>query len=342
MIFSNISWIKKIEVESFQIYFAASLELQEELISHKYNVPRSKDGKIKTPIPIIYANFKGWIKQREPITIERLIPPEWLGIHSNELMWKEIMYRGRKAYIIPDEKVYVNIGLDSVGNIIFSFDVENYHLERTSIRGVNPEKWNNWVMFYISIEDGEELLSILNNIKAAKPVKYSMDIAREDLQGGKEITYYSYIAGKKDIGIPVKYYSFCLGCFPLAMKYLLVKAKENGLDPSIVSDLRLRIELDPYINTGLKVGVAKVFGKHPQIMFKLASNTPKTIRGILKPIIKGKARGKLVKCDHLINLQYIIVEGTLLYQALVKAMQYLDKLPMNKNMKESYMDHDHS
>mgnify|MGYP000560098833 CR=1 FL=1 len=78
----------------------------------------------------------------------------------------------------------------------------------------------------------------------------------------------------------------------------------------------------------MKVGVAKIEGKRPQIMFKLASDTPKQIRGILKPIIiKGKARGKLVYCSHEEKLQYIVVDGKILFKALSATMQYLNKLP---------------
>ena len=65
-------------VDTLQIYFPASLEIQEELINHGFKIPANESGKIKTPIPLIYANSRRWLKDEEPITIERLIPPEWL------------------------------------------------------------------------------------------------------------------------------------------------------------------------------------------------------------------------------------------------------------------------
>jgi hypothetical protein len=41
-----------------------------------------------------------------------------------------------------------------------------YHLERTSIRQVGPEKWSNWMMFYLNIRDmlvlAEKLLKKLS------------------------------------------------------------------------------------------------------------------------------------------------------------------------------------
>jgi hypothetical protein len=54
-----IEWVNDYPVDSLQMYFSASLELQEELIKHGFQVPRSRDSKINMPIPIIYANFQG-------------------------------------------------------------------------------------------------------------------------------------------------------------------------------------------------------------------------------------------------------------------------------------------
>jgi len=62
-------------------------------------------------------------------------------------------------------------------------------------------------------------------------------------------------------------------------------------------------------------------------MFKLASNTPMKIKGVIKDIIEGKARGKLVYCDHKDRDQYIAVKGNLLYSALMATKRYLGKLP---------------
>jgi len=66
----------------------------------------------------------------------------------------------KEAYIFPEEEVYVNIGI-SGNSIVFDLDIKGYHLERTSIRGVNPDKWTNWAMFYISLNYIDELINIL-------------------------------------------------------------------------------------------------------------------------------------------------------------------------------------
>ncbi|HWQ16754.1 MAG TPA: hypothetical protein VNL13_02865 [Sulfolobales archaeon] len=298
-----------------------------ELTNYGFKIPRSVDGKIETPIPIIYGNFKGWIKQREPITIERLIPPEWLGLKPHELGWRETEYKGKRAFHILTEEVYVDIGYGDEGNVYLKLDAKGYHLERVSIRGVNPEKWNNWAMFYINAKCYDELLELLKDLAGTSPTPIPIQVGREILQGGKEVTYYAYTPKRRDVGIPIEGFSLCLGCFSLAFTYFKAKSKENGVPPDIVDRVRFRLNYDPSINTGLKVGVAKIIGKNPQIMFKLASNTPKQIRGILRDFVKGKARGRLSYCDHRDKAQFIVINGRLLYTALSAAEQYLSKLP---------------
>ncbi len=325
----EVRWVKRYEVNSLQIYFSASLELQGELVNNGFQVPSSRDGRVKTPIPIIYSNFRGWLGKPNPITIERLIPPEWLRLDPSSLGWEKTTFRGKTAFYIPLEEVYVDVGYEENGNIHLKLDVRGYHLERTSIRGVNPEKWTNWVMFYVNADLIEELLNLLKDIvKPGILASRSLKVEREIQQGGKEVTYYAYIGDMRDVGIPVRYFSFCMGCFHRVLDYLRIKARENGLNESIVDRLRLRIEFDPTVRTGVKVGVAKIAGKRPQVMFKLASNTPKSIKGILKPRIEGKARGKLVECNHESRNQYMVVNGELLYYALEATKTYLQKLPI--------------
>lgn len=327
----DIVWIKKYPIDSLQVYFSASLELQEELIRHGFQVPRSVDGRIKTPIPLIYSNFRGWIKQPEPITIERLIPPEWLGLKPKDLNWRETRHRGKRAYYLPPEEVYVEVGYDTQKNIYFKLDIKEYHLERISIRGINPEKWNNWAMFYISIDYYDELLNLLSDmVKPRLLLSTPIRIRKEQQQGGKEITYYAYIPGKEVIGVPIKYFSLCLGCFPRALDYFKIKAKEHKLPLHILDNIKFRLEYDHNINIGIKVGAAKIIGKYPQIMFKLASDTPKKIHGIIKKVIEGKARGKLVYCDHTNKVQYFVVDGKILYAALNATKPYLRKLPSDE------------
>lgn len=313
---NHIKWIARFPIDTLQIYFPCSLELQEELINKGFKVPADEERKIKTPIPLIYSNFRGWLSEPEPITIERLIPPEWYGKTANELGWKETIHYSKKAYYIPQEEVYVDIGIDNMNLIYFKLDIKGYHLERISIRGVNPEKWNNWAMFYISAEYLDKLVDIFaNTINESSTEK--MRVILEKQQGGKEKTYYASLIHDKDLGIPIINYSLCLGCFDLSLLYLKYKLTEINLNQDIIKDLKLRITYKPNINAGLKVGVAKIKGKRAQIMFKLASNTPTQIKGILKPTIKGKARGSLQFCDHKSKLQLIVANAKDVYTALL-------------------------
>lgn len=337
MNFEKITWIKRYEVDTLQIYFAASLEIQEEFLRYGFPVPRSRDSLVKMPIPIIYANFRGWLKPSKPITIERLIPQEWLDLEFKDLGWRKTYRDGKEAYEIPPEEVYVNIGvMDNI--VVFDLDVRGYHLERASIRGVNPEKWNNWAMFYISLEYIDDITAKLSTfveklmeVKGQKPLSALYKPEKEVLQNGKEVTYY--------VRVPIVDFSLCLGCFELVQRYLRVKAIEccrqgivrdsnickNPDKVSLVMNLRLRY--DSSIDTFAKVGIAKISGKHPQIMVKIASTSPKTIRGLLKQIIEGKARGKLEYCDHRVKKQWIALNLVEFYRALITTRNYVSKLP---------------
>lgn len=325
---------RRYPLDSLQIYFAASLELQDELIRRGFYVPKSRDGKISMPIPLIYCNFRGWLKPQGPVTIERLIPPEWLGLTPNQLNWKETTANGKRAFILPREEVYVNIGV-SAEAIVLDLEILGYHLERTSIRGVNPDKWTNWAMLYISSEYLDELTELLRKYlgEGGEISTLNVSEARKEVQqGGKEVTYY--------VEVPVLDFSLCLGCFELARRYLHAKALEHcKLYPSLpfcrnldeeLGSLRLRLRRSQNVETFAKVGVAKISGKRPQIMVKLASRGPKiTIRGAVKERVEGKARGELVYCTHEgeDRRQYLVLDLRQFCRALVVTGRYLAKLP---------------
>jgi len=233
----------------------------------------------------------------------------------------------KKAYHLPQEEAYVNVVVNK-GVVVLDLKILGYHLERTSIRGINPEKWSNWAMLYLDAERLEELIEFLKGYLPRLPSTVSR-VKLEKQQGGKEVTYY--------IEVPVLDFSMCLGCFDLARKYLHVKAQEHcKLYPWLsicktpdkeLKNLRLRLKYSSKVNSFAKVGVAKISGKRPQIMVKLASTEPKiTIQGILKKQITGKARGGLTYCDHVNKRQYLVLDLPLFYHALVTTKGYLGKL----------------
>jgi len=218
--------------DTLQIYFSASLEIQEELIKHGFKVPSDETKKIKTPIPLIYANSRGWLKDEEPITIERLIPPVWFNKTPEDFGWIETTRRNKRAYYIPPEEVSIDVIFDE-SDVHFIIKAEKYHLERTSIRQIGPEKWTNWAMFYISADFLDDLIDALKAYDSLADFGFRVYVERQ--QGGKEFTLFASTSDK--LGIPIKHYSFCLGCFDLAIEYLRCKAVENGLHPSVVDRL---------------------------------------------------------------------------------------------------------
>ena|GEM_PF-731133 len=328
----SIVYLKRYPVDSLQIYFASSLELQHEFISHGFLVPKDPNKRISMPIPIIYANFKGWLISRQLITDERVIPPEWLGLSAEELGWSEqevVTRRGkRRAFSIPEEEVYVNMGMGE-NIIVFDLEVKQYHLERISTRQVNPEKWNNWAIFYLNLEYLDDILNtfcrhILN------PAWSSSSATKEVQQGRKEVTYYVKV-GVVDFGL-------CLGCFDQALLYFRKKAEEHcNYYPNtafcrnienVLNRLRLRIVFDKNIDTFAKIDIAKIQGKRPQIMVKLASGKSKMkIPGVLKEFIEGKVRGKLVYCDHKLKRQFIALDLVEFCNALAVTRNYVALLP---------------
>jgi hypothetical protein len=329
---AEVKHVMTIPLDSLQIYFNSSLELQQELISHGFYVPKSPDGNISMPLPIIYSNFRGWLTPREPITIERLILPEWLGLTPQQLNWKEVKVEGksRRGFEIPEEEMYVNIGVLGDDSIVFDIDVKSYHLERASIRQVNPERWTNWMMFYIDLNYLDKLTNTLCSNFVKTLLKSLPKVEPERQQGGKEMTYYA--------PVKIKDFSFCLGCFDLALLYLRRKAEEHCRYyssksfcrdiESEVKSLRLRLTYSQNIKTFAKVGIAKIKGKRPQIMVKVASTEPTIkIKGVLKEEIEGKARGNLIHCTHEERKQYVVLDIRGFCNALTAVKSYINKLP---------------
>lgn len=333
--------IDYLALDSLQIYFSASLELQQELISKGFYVPRDPQRKILMPIPLVYANFAGWISPRKPLTVERLIPPEWISYKPSDLGWSDTQVLGKRAFVLPQDEVYTRICiLDNA--IIFRFDIMRYHLERTSIRQVNPEKWVNWAMFYIGLET--HLDKIIDKIEYYSPnvqresmqILSKMKMFSEKQQGGKEVTLYAKVA--------ILDFSFCLGCFDLVQRYLYYKALEHcrlGIKSlcnpgKIIHQLKLRIRYDPNTTSYAKVGLANIVGKRPQLMIKIASEDPQiSIKGIVKDEVKGRARGRLEFCDHSFRNQYIVLNLLQFYSVLKYIKENKDQLLNSIKVKES-------
>jgi len=104
-----------------------------------------------------------------------------------------------------------------------------------------------------------------------------------------------------------------MGCFDHVIRYL----KNEIGDEGIVRALKLRLNYSPEVRAFVKIGLARIEGKKPQFMFKLASYPiERSIRGVLKEVIRGKARGKLTYCAHENKLHYISLDLDFFLRAL--------------------------
>ena len=277
-----------------QIYFPASLELQDELIKAGFKVPKP------TQIPIIYSNSGGWIGERKPLNVE-LIDPEQYDKSPEELGW----IRVDKGYLLPKEESYLKITHEDE-LIRLNIEIKSFHLERASRRGVNMEKWKNWIAIYLDLKDVHEIAEKLTE-KIGEIDFFKKFYIKHEVLPGLEDTYFVYKEGRfKEFGLPiVEDFSFCLGCFPNVISYLKYHAEKTKAS----LDLKLRIERDPKIPSYLKIGIANVKGKHPQLMIKLSSSKLITIKGVLKPTVTGKGRGKLTYCNHKEKTHWISVDA---------------------------------
>jgi len=284
--------------ETVQIYFPASLELQEELIKNGFGVPRP------TPIPIIYINFKGWVVKPPPISIERLIHASRYGKSFADMNWIRTSLRGKEAYQIPPDECYISYELLEGERLKIKIHPLKYHLERISIRGINPDKWTNWAMVYIASSDAKDLRERL--VKAGVKSSVLRRTKKEVQQGGKEQTSY--------VRVEVDDFKLCLGCFEDCLQYLKFEAARQNLDVDIA---RIKLSLRRgEENSFLKVGVSQMEGKHTQLMIKLASVGKKAIRGTLKPILEGKPRGSLEFCNHIKKELFIVADASQFLGAL--------------------------
>ncbi|MEM5867599.1 MAG: hypothetical protein QXG39_06735 [Candidatus Aenigmatarchaeota archaeon] len=339
--------IGKYDLQSLQIYFNGSLEIQEELIKLGFHVP------FITPLPIIYGDYGGYeamVPQRGVLK-PAAIHPKSYGKSLKEMGWIELSDR----FQLPPEFAQLELWLEEKNTSYdlhlvprFREDIPGYHLEKASYRvAANQEKWRNWAMLYTSVED---LIRMVNDIanKIGFPKNLcasSMYIAHEKLgkAGVCEDTYFVNFNKQKE-GIKEVKYSLCLGCFKLAMDYLKCesqKYQKTGLSKPDYQQAKLRIVSSPDIPVFIKLGLAKVEEKKPQFMIKLATSpkaTPKIIRGVGergKPIIiEGKPRGNLIFCDHSSQWNEIVMDAHIFLRAACSVRRFF--FGINGPLKDRY------
>lgn len=301
--------VQTYNAETAQIYFPASLELQEELIICGFKVPSP------TPIPIIYSNFGPWVTERPLITRERVIEPGRYGKTLEDLSWQQRLIEGKVGYEIPIESAYLRLELEKgTSNLHLVLEIPKYHLEKVSIRGINPDKWTNWAMVYISLKDLDDAVNrLIELIQFPKELcSQPLFIKKERQQGGKEDTYFARLSRTDKYGVPINGFSLCLGCFGHALDYLATEAKNYNISSQRLEQLKLRLDYDADAGAFAKIGLSRMEGKRPQFMLKLTSTeATRTISGILKPVLQGKARGTLTYCSHKTREHKIVIDAPL-------------------------------
>ncbi|MEW6417254.1 MAG: hypothetical protein AB1480_03940 [Nitrospirota bacterium] len=312
---SKFLQIAEYVLETLQIYFPCSLEIQEELIRLGYQIP------IKTPIPIIYGNYKGYEEGKGSVGPKKqaIIHPSRYGKTLAQMGWQEF----NNYYEVPKEQgAILRMELEKVEqdallhlNFIFKEPKPNYHLERISYRAVEPSKWSNWAMFYIDLNDLPDMIKALSNFinLPNRLCDTSAYVKKEIQQGGQEVSFF-FSLGKnyhaKGLGVPIIGYSLCLGCFDHVLPYFDFEGKQHGGSSIITAKLRL---LSSGIQTTAKIGLSKMINKHHQFMFKLVAHPDykKKIKKLDGKMIEGKARGELTYCDHKNKINEVVIDALL-------------------------------
>jgi len=311
--------IGEYDLESLQIYFNGSLEIQEEMIRKGFHVP------LVTPIPIVYGDMAGFEDDRTSRTAPKaaILHPSKYGRTLEELGWADV---GKKI-TIPHEKAKLVLKLEKAHSESllhfapkFEQGFPGYHLEKASYRQINPTRWKNWAAFYLNVSD---LVRIVDDLAGKIGFPEELCSKRVYLKheklpkgGGHEDTYFVSFNTER-YGIEPYSYSLCMGCWDHAMEYLRQQINEHERlrlgKPNI--DIKLRLEKSPDIPARLKIGLSKMTEKGPQFMIKFSTvpTASKTITGINKdgkPIpIEGKPRGKCVSCDHGERINELVLEA---------------------------------
>lgn len=289
----NIKTLGSYPLESLQIFFPASLEIQEELLKAGFRVPYDKESKIETPIPVVCA-FNREMK-----------------IQKKRLLLANKFEEDGDFCVLPKEEAFLNMSVYNDKYLSLAFALSAYHLERLTFTSVPPRLWRSWVTFYLNFENFEDLIG-----KLEKFIEKSLElpIAAENKKNGKEIAIYAY-KGRfyRDLGIPVLSYNLNLGSLKLAKEYFRQKAKENGIKEDVLRFLKLGLRKEKRTKAGLRIGLTWKNGKPSRIFLKLTSDSPKIkINGLYGELV-GKSRGTLSN----IEKQEIVVRVDEFYSALL-------------------------
>ena len=283
----------EVELKRMQVFFPASLEIQEELLKAGFNVPYDKESGRKTPVPVV-------VSSREERKLRR-----------NRLLKAEDFESDGKFALVPGERAIMEMELTEKGFLILRPKPFEYHLEEMGFVSVPPRIWGTWASFSIPFSFYETLTDFLGEFKTSETNGFYL----ASHGAGKRIEVYAYKGRtRKDLGIPVFGYALGLHGLTLAEEYLREKGKENGVPEERLRYLKLGLRKRKETKAGLKVGVVWEEGKPSEITLKLSTTEPRVkIQGLYGELM-GKSRGELTRTDD----WYIVVHAEDFINALYK------------------------
>ena len=274
----------ELEPLRMQVFFPASLEIQEELLKAGFRVPYDKESGRKTPIPVV-------VSSREERRIRR----------SRLLKARDFESDGKFA-MISGEKTSIEFELTERGFLVLRPKPIEYHLEEMGFVSVPPRVWGTWASFSLPFSAYDELVDFL------------ADFRNDDGNGfytasrgsGGRIEVYAYKGRKgKDLGIPVFGYSLGLHGLTLAEEYFLEKAKESGVPEERLRYIKLGLRKRRETKAGLKVGLIWENGRPVEIALRLSTTEPRIrIQGLYGELV-GKSRGELARTEE----WYIVIHA---------------------------------
>lgn len=264
----------EVELKRVQVFFPASLEIQEELLKAGFKVPYDKESGRKTPVPVV-------VSSREERKIRK----------SRLLKARDFESNGNFA-LVPGERAILEIEPTEKGFLILRPKLIEYHLEEMGFVSIPPRVWGPWASFSLPFSAYERLTDFLGEFQGGE--KNGFYTASRGFGGRIEV--YAYKGrNRKDLGIPVFGYALGLHGLIMADEYLREKAEENGVPEDRLRYLKLGLRKRRETKAGLKVGVVWEKGRPVEITLKLSTTEPRVrIQGLYGELV-GKSRGELVK-----------------------------------------------
>ncbi len=268
--------VVEVEVELLrsQVFFPASLEIQEELLKAGFKVPYDKESGRKTPVPVVVSSR------------------EHRKIRESKLL-KARDYKGDgKFALLPEERAVIELDVTEKGFLVLKPKPMEYHLEEMGFLSVPPRLWGTWASFSLPFSAYEDIVEEFGAFKDEE----AKGIQLASKGSGSRIEVYAYKGG--EAGKTSGYQSsdtLGLHGLTLADEYLREKAEENEVPEERLRYLKLGLKKRKETKAGLKVGMVWENGKPTEITLKLTTTEPRIrIQGLYGELI-GKSRGELTR-----------------------------------------------